>query len=138
MRVGPPTRFCVPVVFRDEAHEAIARLVQSGVGWSRVVMCAVDTGESVGALVKGVLSPGGAAIVTGRRRVWSWVWHVVGAYLDGGNGVGKIPPGRWSRRVLGGRNVVPNARVLPSESRSSTTCRRGARFGRGVGLRAGM
>ena len=82
----------MPVVFRDEAHEAIARLVWSGAGRSRVVMCAIDAGDSVGALVKGVLSSGGAAIVTGWRRVWSWVRRIVGAYLDGGNGVGKIPP----------------------------------------------
>jgi hypothetical protein len=38
--------------------------------------------------------------------------------------------------VLGGRNVVPNARILPSESRRDTTWRRRARLGRGVGLRA--
>jgi hypothetical protein len=37
---------------------------------------------------------------------------------------------------LGGRNVVPNARILPCESRSTTTCRRGAQLGRGVGLHA--
>jgi hypothetical protein len=63
--------------------------------------------------------------------------RVVRTYLDGGNGVGKIPPGRWSRWVLGGRKVVPNVRVLPPESRSSTTCSRGALLGLGVGLRVG-
>jgi hypothetical protein len=92
VRVGPPTGFCVLVVFWDEAHKAIARLVRSGAGRSGVVVCAIDAGDSVGALVKGVLSPGGAAIVTGWRRVWSRVWRIIGAYLDGGNGVGKIPP----------------------------------------------
>jgi hypothetical protein len=111
--------------------------VRSGAGRPGVVMCTIDTCDSVGALVKGVLSPGGAAIVTGRQRIWSWVRHVVGAYLDGGNGVGKIPPGRWSRRVLGGRKVVPNACILPCESRSIVTCSRGALLGLGVGLCVG-
>ena len=37
---------------------------------------------------------------------------------------------------MGGRNVVPNACILPYESRSVTTCRRGARLGCGVGLHA--
>ena len=56
-------------------------------------MCAVNASNSVGALVEGVLSSGGAAIVTGRRRVLTRVWGIVGAYLDSGNGIGKIPPG---------------------------------------------
>jgi hypothetical protein len=39
--------------------------------------------------------------------------------------------------MLGGRKVVPNAHVLPCESRSKTTCSRGALLGLGVGLRIG-
>ena len=39
---------------------------------------------------------------------------------------------------MGSRNVVPNARILPCESRSATTCRRGAQLGRGVGLCIGI
>ena len=93
MRVGPPTGFCVPVVFWDEAHEGIARLVWSGAGRSGVVTRAIDAGDSMGALVKGVLSSGGAAIVARWQWIWTWVRRVVGTYLDGGNGVGKIPPG---------------------------------------------
>jgi hypothetical protein len=137
VRVGPPTGFRVPVVFWDEAHEAIARLVQSRAGRPGVVMCAIDAGDRVGTLVEGVLSSVGAAIVARWRRVRTRVRRVVRAYLDGGNGVGKIPPGRWSRRVLGGRNVLPNARILPCESRSIVTCSRGALLGLGVGLRVG-
>jgi hypothetical protein len=38
--------------------------------------------------------------------------------------------------MLGGRNVVLNAHILPSESRRDTTWRRRACLGRGVGLRA--
>ena len=98
-------------------------------------MCTIDAGDGVGALVEGVLPSGGAAIFTGWRRVWTWVRRIIRTYLDGGNGVGKIPPRRCRRRVLGGRNVVPNARILPCESRSKATCRRGAWLGRGVGLR---
>ena len=97
----------------------------------------VDAGDGVRALVEGVLSSVGTTIAARRGRVWTQVRRVVGAYLDGGNGVGKIPPGRWSRRVLGGRKVVPNARVLPCESRSKTTCSRGALLGLGVGLCVG-
>jgi hypothetical protein len=121
VRIGPPTGFCVAVVFWDEAHKAVARLVRSGTGRSGVVMCTIDAGDSVGALVEGVLSPCSAAIVARWRRIWTRVRRVVRAYLDGGNGVGKIPPSRWSRCVLGGRNVVPNACILPCESRSIAT-----------------
>ena len=39
--------------------------------------------------------------------------------------------------MLGRRNVVPNARILLCESRSKTTCRRGALLGLGVGLHVG-
>jgi hypothetical protein len=95
----------------------------------------VDAGDGVRALVEGVLSPNGTTVAAGWRQVWTRVRHVVWAYLDGGNGVGKIPSGRWSRRVLGGRKVVPNACVLPCESRSKMTCSRGTLLGLGVGLR---
>jgi hypothetical protein len=137
VRVGSPTGFCVPVVFRDEAHEAIARVVRGGTGRSGVVVCTIDAGDSVGTLVKGVFPSSGTAIVARWWWVRTRVRRVVRAYLDGGNGVGKIPPGRWSRRVLGGRKVVPNARILPCESRSIVTCSRGALLGLGVGLRVG-
>jgi hypothetical protein len=100
-------------------------------------MRTVDAGNGMGALVEGVLPSGGAAVAAGRRLVRAWVRRVIGAYLDGGNGVGKIPPGQWSRHVLGGRKVVPNVRILPRESRSMVTCSRGAWLGRGVGLRVG-
>ena len=103
-----------------------------------MVVHTIDAGYCMRALVKGVLSSVSAAIVAGQRQVQMRVWCVVGAYLDGGNGVGKIPPGQCRRRVLGGRNVVPNARVLPCESRSRMTCRRGAWLGLGVRLRVGM
>ena len=36
---------------------------------------------------------------------------------------------------MGSRNVVPNARILLCESRRATACSRGARLGRGIGLR---
>ena len=101
-------------------------------------MGAVDASNSMRALIEGVATSWGTAVVTRRWRLWMWVWHVVWTYLDGGNGVGKIPPGRCRRHVLGGRNIVPNVRILPCESRSATTCRRGARLGRGVGLRVGI
>jgi hypothetical protein len=102
-----------------------------------MVTCTIDAGDGVGALVKGVLPSSGATVVAGRQWIWARVRRVVWAYLDGRNGVGKIPPGRWRRHVLGGRNVVPNARVLPCESRSKTTCSRGALLGLGVGLHVG-
>jgi hypothetical protein len=137
VRVGPPTGFSVPVVFWDEAHEWIARLVRRQARWPGMVMHTVDAGDGVRALVEGVFSPSGTTVVAGWRQVWTRVRHVVWAYLDGGNGVGKIPPGWWSRRVLGGRKVIPNVRVLPCESRSKTTCSRGALLGLGVGLRVG-
>ena len=137
MRISPPTRLCVLVVLWNQTDEAVARLVWSGAGRSWVVMRAIDASDGVRALVKGVLPSGGAAIATGRRWVWTRVRGIVGTYLDGGNGVGKIPPGRWSRRVLGGRYVIPNARILPCESRRSVTCSRGALLGLGVGLRVG-
>jgi hypothetical protein len=101
-----------------------------------VVACTIHASDCMWAQVNGVLSPHGAAIGAG-RRVREWVRHIVGGYLDGGNGVGKIPPGRWSSHILGGRKVVPNARVLPCESRSSTTCSRGALLGLGIGLHIG-
>jgi hypothetical protein len=103
-----------------------------------MITCTIDASDCMGALVKGVLSPGGATIVAGRWRVRTWMWRVVGTYLDGGNGVGKIPFCRCRRHVLGRRKVVPNACILPCESRSATTCRRGVQFGCGVGLRVGM
>ena len=80
------------VVFRDEAHEAVARLVWSGAGRPGVVMCTIDASDGMRALVKRVLSSSGPTVVT--RWWWwqAWVGHIVGAYLDGGNGVGKIPP----------------------------------------------
>jgi hypothetical protein len=55
-------------------------------------MYAIDAGNCVRALVEGVLSPHGATVITWRRWLQMQVWHVVWAYLDGGNGVGKIPP----------------------------------------------
>jgi hypothetical protein len=102
-----------------------------------MVTCAVDAGNGVRALVEGVLSSVCATVTARRQRVRTRIRRIVGAYLDGGNGVGKIPPGRWSRRVLGGRKVVSNAHVLLCESRSKTTCSRGALLGLGVGLRVG-
>ena len=39
---------------------------------------------------------------------------------------------------MGGRNAIPNAHILPSESRSDTTWRRCARLSGGVGLCARM
>jgi hypothetical protein len=102
-----------------------------------VILHAVNAGDGVGALVEGVFSPCGAAVVTRWRQIWIWVWRVIGTYLDGGNGVGKIPPGRWRRHVLGGRNVVPNACILPCESRSIVTWSRGTLLGLGVGLHVG-
>jgi hypothetical protein len=102
-----------------------------------VVVHAIDASDRVGALVEGVLSSVGTAISAWQRWVWAQIRHIVGVYLDGGNRVGKIPPGRCRRRVLGGRNVVPNACILPCESRSKTTCSRGALLGLGVGLCVG-
>ena len=40
--------------------------------------------------------------------------------------------------MLGRRKVVPNACILPCESRRATTCRRGARLGRGIRLHTGI
>jgi hypothetical protein len=137
VRVSSPSGFSVLVVLRDEAYEGIARLVRHQTGWSGVVACTIDAGDGVRTLVKGVFPSSHATVVAGRREIWMWVRRVVRAYLDSGNRVGKIPPGRWSRRMLGGRKVVPNARVLPCESRSKTTCSRGALLGLRVGLRIG-
>jgi hypothetical protein len=92
VRVGFFTRFGVPVVLGDETDERVARLVRSRAGRSGVIACAIDASDCVRALVEGVLSSVSAAIIAGRRWVWAWIRHVVGAYLDGGNGVGKIPP----------------------------------------------
>ena len=103
-----------------------------------MIACTIDASDRMGALVEGVLSPGGATIVAGRRQVRTWMWCVVGTYLDGGNRVGKIPSCRCRRHMLGRRKVVPNAYILPCESRSATTCRRGVQFGCGVGLCVGM
>ena len=64
--------------------------------------------------------------------------HVIGHYLDGRNRVGKIPSSLWRRHILGGRKAVPNACILPSESRRDTTCRRCAHLSGGVGLCAGI
>ena len=136
MRVSSSTGFGVPVVLRDEADERVARLVQSRAGWSQVVACAIDTSDGMRALVKGVVTPWGSTIVARRWWLWARVWRVVRTYLDSGNGVGKIPSRRCRRHVLGGRCVIPNACVLLCESRSKTTCRRGALCGLGVGLRA--
>ena len=112
--------------------------MRSGASRSRVVACAIDASNRVGALIKGVVPPWGTTVVAWRWWLRARVWHVIGTYLDGRNGVGKIPPGRCRRHVLGGRNVVPNACILPCESRSATTCSRGAWLGRGVGLRVGI
>ena len=101
------------VVFRDKADEGVARLVRSGTGWPRVVVCTIDASDSMWALVEGVLSPSGSAVITWWQRLRMWVQRVVGAYLDGRNGVGKIPPRRCRRHILGGRKVVPNAHILP-------------------------
>jgi hypothetical protein len=54
-------------------------------------VCAIDASNGMWALVKGVLSSGGTAVVA-RWQVGAQVRYVVGTYLDGGNGVGKIPP----------------------------------------------
>jgi hypothetical protein len=102
-----------------------------------VVPCTIDADDHVRALVEGVLSSVGTAVTARRWRVRTGVRRIVGAYLDGRNGVGKIPPGRWSRRMLGGRKVIPNVRVLPCESRSKMTCSRGTLLGLGVGLHVG-
>jgi hypothetical protein len=138
MRVSSPTGFGIPVVFWDKADKRVARLVWGRAGRPGMVACTVDASDSVGALVERVLSSSSPAVVTRRRQLRTWVGRIVGVYLDGGNGVGKIPPQRCRRRVLGGRNVIPNARILPCESRSKTTCSRGAWLGLGVGLRARM
>ena len=39
---------------------------------------------------------------------------------------------------MGSRNIIPNAHILPSESRRDTTWRRRAHLGGGVGLHAGI
>ena len=67
-------------------------MVWSGTSRSGVVARTIDASDGVGAVVQRVLPSGGTAIVTGRQRIWTWVWRVIRAYLDGGNGVGKIPP----------------------------------------------
>jgi hypothetical protein len=77
-----------------------------------VVMRTIDASDGVGALVEWVFTSCRSAIAAWWRWLWLQVRCVVGTYLDGGNGVGKIPP-QWCRRhVLGGRNVVPNIRIL--------------------------
>jgi hypothetical protein len=111
--------------------------VRSGTGRPGVVVCTIDASDRVGALVEGVLSSVSAAVIAWRQWVWTRVWREIQAYLDGRNRVGKIPPGQCRRRVLGGRNVIPDARILPCKSRSKTTCSRGALLGLGVGLRVG-
>ena len=101
-------------------------------------MCTIDICDSMRALVEGVFAPHSSAIGAWQWQLWMGVQRVVGTYLDGGNGVGKIPPGCCRRRMLGGRKVVPNARILPCKSRSATTCKRGAGLGQGVRLHVGI
>ena len=56
-----------------------------------MVMGTVHASNGMRALVKGVISPYSPAIVAQGQRLWMWVWHMIWTYLDGGNGVGKIP-----------------------------------------------
>jgi hypothetical protein len=60
--------------------------------WSGVVMHTIDAGDGMGALVEGVFPSGGTTVITRQQQVGLQVRHVVRGYLDGGNGVGKIPP----------------------------------------------
>ena len=92
MRESLPTGFYILVVLWDKADKGIARLVQSRTGWPRMAACTVNASNSVRALVERVLSSSGPTVVTQRQRLQMWVGCVVGAYLDGGNRVGKIPP----------------------------------------------
>jgi hypothetical protein len=79
------------MVFQNKIDEGVAQLVQSGAGWSRMVMSTVDASNYMGTLVEGVVSPWGPTIVARQWWLWTWVWCIVRTYLDGGNGVGKIP-----------------------------------------------
>ena len=92
MRVSSPTRFSILVVLWNEADEGVAQLVWSRAGWPRVVTCTIDASNSVRALIEGVVAPWGSAIVAWWWRLQVRVWYVVGTYLDGRNGIGKIPP----------------------------------------------
>jgi hypothetical protein len=92
VQISPSAGFSILVVFGDETDKGVARLVWSWARRPRVVLCAIDASNGVRALVKGVLSSGSAAVVARRRQVGMQVRHVVWTYLDGGNGVGKIPP----------------------------------------------
>jgi hypothetical protein len=57
-----------------------------------VIMRTIDASDRVRTLVDGVFSPCGTAVIARWQQVWTWVRRVIWTYLDGGNGVGKIPP----------------------------------------------
>jgi hypothetical protein len=79
------------MVFGDKAEDKVARLVWSQAGGPGMVMGTVHTSNGMWALVKGVVSLCGPAIVAWQWQLWMWVRHVVWTYLDSRNGVGKIP-----------------------------------------------
>jgi hypothetical protein len=76
------------------------------------------------AVVERVVTLCSLAIVARWGWLWMWLGHMIRGYLDGGNGVGKIPSYQYRRHILGGRNTIPNVYILPLGSRRDTTWRR--------------
>ena len=86
-----PAWLSIEVVLQDETEDISARVVQRWTSRFHVVMGAVHAGNSVWALVERVVSPCGATVMAWWRGMQVWLRHIVWTYLDGGNGVGKIP-----------------------------------------------
>jgi hypothetical protein len=55
-----------------------------------MVMGAVYVSDGMWALVEGVVLSCSSTVVVRWWRLRLWIWRMVWAYLDGGNGVGKI------------------------------------------------
>jgi hypothetical protein len=92
MQISLPTGFSVPVVLWYETDEGVARLVRVWTRWSWVVTSAIDASNGVRALVERVFTPCSSAVVAQGWWLRTRIWRIVGTYLDGRNGVGKIPP----------------------------------------------
>ena len=104
--------------------EVILCIVWSWTGQSGMVMIAVHTCNGMWAVVERVVTLCGPTIVARWGWLWMWLGHVIRGYLDGRNGVGKIPSYQYRRHILGGRNTIPNVCILLLESRRDTTWRR--------------
>ena len=66
-------------------------MVQGGTGGPRVIMGAVHASDGMWALVEGVVLSHSPTVVAWWWRLQPGIQHVIWAYLDGRNRVGKIP-----------------------------------------------